>query len=167
MGINIVYFLIALINFIFCYTSADLGDYTDSPVYVTAIFVQIFMSILLTSFMLHAGLKLYSRIQGAVGNLDPNYGQYNPQSSGMMAAQRGKSPVFQARESEGSIELKSALTTLNLVMSICSACFTLQVVMIILNYALGYADSTSKTVGPDIFYWYSIKNKKYYSVVMV
>jgi hypothetical protein len=30
----------------------------------------------------------------------------------------------------------------------------LQTVLLVLDYALGYANSTSKTVGPLLFYWY-------------
>jgi hypothetical protein len=31
----------------------------------------------------------------------------------------------------------------------------LQTVLLVLDYALGYANSTSKTVGPLLFYWYA------------
>jgi len=29
-----------------------------------------------------------------------------------------------------------------------------QTVLLVLDYALGYANSTSETVGPMLFYWY-------------
>jgi hypothetical protein len=61
---------LSIINFIFCFWTADLTKYTSSPVYVVEIFFQICMSMLLTCLMLHAGLKLYGRIQGAAGRMD-------------------------------------------------------------------------------------------------
>lgn len=73
LTINLFYFIISLTNFICCYALKDLDNYTANPIYVVGIFFQISASILLTGIMLHAGLKLYSRISGAAGNLDSSY----------------------------------------------------------------------------------------------
>lgn len=73
--LNSVYIIISLINFIFCYWTADLNDYTSNPIYLIGIFFQICMSMFLTCFMLHAGLKLYGRIQGAAGKQPPHHHQ--------------------------------------------------------------------------------------------
>jgi hypothetical protein len=67
--LNFLYFLISTVNFIFCYWTADLGEYSNSPVYLIGLFFQICMSMLVTFLMLHAGLKLYGRIQGAAGKM--------------------------------------------------------------------------------------------------
>ncbi len=66
--INMIYFAISFINFTFCFTLDNLNAYLGTPIYVTGIFFQISVSILLTGLMLHAGLKLYGRISGAAGN---------------------------------------------------------------------------------------------------
>jgi hypothetical protein len=67
--LNFLYFLISIVNFIFCYWTADLGEFSNSPVYLMGLFYQICMSMLVTFLMLHAGLKLYGRIQGAAGKM--------------------------------------------------------------------------------------------------
>jgi hypothetical protein len=63
LSINLVYSAIALINFLFCYAAKDLEVYLDSPIYITALFFQIFISFVLTFFMLSAGIKLSWRIR--------------------------------------------------------------------------------------------------------
>lgn len=85
ISINVIYASISLVNFIFCYSLSDLESYTNSPIYQCAIFLQIIMNVLLTAFMLHAGLKLYARIHGAVGNIDSSYHGNNRYSGGVHA----------------------------------------------------------------------------------
>lgn len=68
IGINGIYFVIDFANFIILYTLPDLDSYASSPIYICMIFLQIVVALLLTVFMLHAGLKLYFRIHKASGN---------------------------------------------------------------------------------------------------
>lgn len=128
--INVVYFAISLANFVLCYSLSDLDTYTASPIYVCAIFFQIAMNMLLTCFMLHAGLKLYSRIHGAVGNLDQtNHGTTHSATNSARSSARSTmvgSPIAGGAV-DGNAELKNALTNLNLVMATCTLCILLQV----------------------------------------
>lgn len=242
ISLNLVYITISVINFILCLALKNLDEYLNSPMYTCAIFLQIIMNFLLTTMMLHAGLKLYSRIHGAVGNMDhhhhhsnhgnardnekhrsgiagmfrisdslqsishisnnnnnynnttnnplnqnnaitptvsdsfsqsmdlantsplPNTTLFTPtttstasvNNSNRMAA-HSKSTTSQSRSSvaavDGNMELKNALNNLNFVMATCTVCILLQMIMLTLNYALGYADQANKTVGPPFFYW--------------
>lgn len=72
IAINVLYFLISLLNFIFCFTFSQFNSYTSSSVYITGIFLQVSMSVVLTLFMLSAGLRLSFRIQGVVGECHSN-----------------------------------------------------------------------------------------------
>eukprot|EP00981_Chlorochromonas_danica_P004388 scaffold879_cov170-Ochromonas_danica.AAC.3 len=106
--------------------------------------LKIFISILLTCLMLYAGLKLYHRIQGAAGNLDERNGRSKRNRS---------SKKRYALMLEGGSEFRGALRNLNLVMATCTLCISVQMVMIILNYSLGYANDANATVGPPLVYW--------------
>eukprot|EP01035_Chromulina_nebulosa_P036656 gene36656-49401_t len=44
---------------------SDFDTYLNSPANITGIFIQVFVTLLLTCFMLHAGLKLSWRLKGA------------------------------------------------------------------------------------------------------
>jgi len=66
--INVMFFVISAINFVLLFTVTDMDSYTASPIYYFMIFFQVAISILVTCFMLHAGLKLYFRIHKASGN---------------------------------------------------------------------------------------------------
>jgi hypothetical protein len=70
--------------------------------------------------MLHAGLKLYNRINGAAGSL----GHLSNTSSSRTTGSR--SNQF-ANQFDGSKEFRSALRNLNLVMATCTLCLTIQV----------------------------------------
>eukprot|EP01038_Epipyxis_sp_PR26KG_P006607 gene6607-9074_t len=137
ISVNVIYAMISIINFIFCYALADLDVYLSSPVYLIGIFFQLGTSLLLTGFMLAAGLKLSLRIQGAAGELNNNH-----------IAVRQNSLA-----TKNNSEFKSALLTLNSVMATCTACIFLQVILLSLNYGLGYASRTNAYVGPVFFYW--------------
>ena len=50
--------------------------------------------------------------------------------------------------------LQSAVNRLNSVMFVCFSCILVQVLLLMLNYALGYSNKTGKSVGPQYFYWY-------------
>ena len=152
ISINLIYAAISVINFIFCFTLSDLDAYINSPVYVTAIFFQISVSILLTALMLHAGLKLYNRISGAAGTNADNGIQKtisNPLSRGS-GSNRGsdkstnnnsnnklsvntkdleaaQEELSRMQTFDGTAEFKSALRNLNLVMAACTLCIFLEV----------------------------------------
>lgn len=49
--------------------------------------------------------------------------------------------------------LQSAVNRLNSVMFVCFICILVQVILLMLNYALGYSNNAGKSVGPQYFYW--------------
>lgn len=246
ISLNVVYITIAVVNFILCLVLKNLDAYLNSPLYTCAIFLQIIMNFLLTTMMLHAGLKLYARIHGAVGNIDQSsysLGHHHSDKSGHSQQQLQSSMKFRMSDSfsgsttnnplyhpstpavsasasasfsqsmsqsvspfqhtpasptrsqdpsrsksshslsrisvaavDGNLELKNALNNLNFVMATCTVCILLQVLsdihdtifrlcrtnslllliqmmMLTLNYALGYSNKANKTVGPPLFYW--------------
>ena len=65
IAINILLSSISFINFIYCYSIDSLSSYADSEIYIAGLFIQIIAPFVLTCLMLHAGIKLYLRIQGA------------------------------------------------------------------------------------------------------
>lgn len=296
---NFVYFSSSLLNFFLCFTISKLNNYLSSPFYVLAIFIEIGWSILLTCFMLNAGLKLYHRISGAAGNVENTQYNSNPSLSNSSSLinptisgsfsnsfsfkspndvnvtdsnqrpsylanpsivsvnlddlpsttvinannnvynnndksiettlnilhkdleegssfnsatnsarssfrisellnyipfirstptttsynsttgtnEQKKSSTFLSIFSKnsnanspqkknptplkkkptqninGTSEFQSALHNLNMVMLTCTICILIQMLFLMLNYALGYSDSTDKTVGPPLFYW--------------
>ncbi|KAJ1401649.1 hypothetical protein B484DRAFT_236736, partial [Ochromonadaceae sp. CCMP2298] len=137
VGINVVYSLISLLNFIFCYTIENVDAYTHSPLYILGIFFQISVALLLTLFMLHAGLKLAWRIQGVSGGLTAS----------------SLTPSYNPYTYNHQNDFESALRNLNLVMATCAVCVVTQSVLLTLNYGLGLADKPDATVGPTLFYW--------------
>eukprot|EP01032_Pedospumella_encystans_P013871 gene13871-15948_t len=141
IGINVLYALVSLTNFIFCYTLSDFDSYTNSGLYLMGIFFQIATSLILTLFMLSAGLKLAWRIHGVSGARND---LSTPIATGYSMRITNDKQLQQ---------FTSALWNLNIVMSTCAVCIILQTVLLVLDYALGYANSTSKTVGPTLFYW--------------
>lgn len=112
IGINVVYTLVSLTNFIFCYTLSDFDSYTNSSLYIMGIFFQILVSLVLTLFMLSAGLKLAWRIHGVSGGRDDLNRNPTP-GTGLTTVQ------FQ--------QFSSALWNLNIVMATCAFCIILQV----------------------------------------
>ena len=184
--LNTVYFFISIINFVFCYSLSDFDTYLNSPANITGIFIQIFVTLLLTCFMLHAGLKLSWRLKGAAGmdqhnndnrsraqQIVPNWLKKSQALLLPMKNENGKVSVRNfANTTTNAAEFLNAIRTLNIVMATCTACISIQVfccilmmtgllpfillyqsILLILNYALGDASSTSKTVGPSLFYW--------------
>jgi hypothetical protein len=63
--INAVLTTISIVNFGYCYSTANLESYASSNIYIVGLFIQIIAPFLLTFMMLHAGLKLYLRVYGA------------------------------------------------------------------------------------------------------
>lgn len=174
VSINAVYMLISFANFVVCYLpNSNMDEYLKSPLYITSIFFQIGVSFLLTAFMLSAGLKLSWRIQGAAGisNIENGGAQGAYTRFTQRIRQVSVSSVLHKPVSEGSKEFRAALRNLNIVMGTCSCCILLQVtsilcaceyfiiyppsqvIMLTLNYALGYASNSTGTVGPAYFYW--------------
>ncbi len=62
-----------------------------------------------------------------------------------------KSP--QTLGGRSSIQFAKALNTLNLVMLICASTIFIQLTLSMLNFLLGYANSSAKSVGPTLLYW--------------
>lgn len=60
--------IIALLNFIFCLAMNNLATYTETPIYIMGLLVQMGASLMLTCVMLHGGIKLAWRIRGASGH---------------------------------------------------------------------------------------------------
>jgi len=69
IGINLLFMIISVVNFSYCYAVENFDAYTNSPVYIVALFIQIFPPLILAIVMLRAGLKLSWRIKGASGAL--------------------------------------------------------------------------------------------------
>lgn len=106
--INSIFAAISIMNFTYCWVVADLDAFTDSPIYVVAIFMQIFTAFFLTSMMLRAGLSLSVRIQGVSGVFT--------------LAQRRSELNMQAYNG-----FQRALNRLIIVMSTCVLCIAIQV----------------------------------------
>lgn len=145
IGINVIFFSITIVNFIYILAIHNLDEYLSSLVYKVGIFVQIAASFLLTCYMLYAGVKLYTRILGVTGAIDANRFAGPNISRALSASHPGVSHEF-----------RSALRSLNLVMATCSLCVFIQMLLLALNYILGYSNKTNVYVGPFFFYWYDI-----------
>lgn len=115
IGINVLYALVSLTNFVFCYTLSDFDSYTSSSLYILGIFFQIAVSLILTLFMLSAGLKLAWRIHGVSGARNDLSSPTNGYS--MRSITNDKQLQ----------QFTSALWNLNVVMSTCAVCIILQV----------------------------------------
>lgn len=64
---NIIVIVIGLLNFIWCLAARSLDDYISTPIYTIGIVCQLVSTMVLTVVLLHGGLKLSWRIQGASG----------------------------------------------------------------------------------------------------
>jgi hypothetical protein len=96
IGINIIFFIISLSNFIYCNVVTNIDSFTKSPIYITMIFLQISAELFLTSLMLFSGIQLSRRIHGVTGILrniitDPSA------SGGSSGTGRGYSNSFISR----------------------------------------------------------------------
>ena len=60
--------IIAILNFIYCLAMNNLTTYTETPIYIMGLIVQMCASLTLTCVMLHGGIKLAWRIRGASGH---------------------------------------------------------------------------------------------------
>lgn len=130
IALNMIIFLISTANFIYIISLDNLSTYLSSGLYVTAIFIQVFASLVLTVYMLQAGLKLAHRIGGAMSVFNKGAGSSGPRH-----------------------EFLGALMTLNLVTGCCTLSIFIQMIILSLNYLLGLSTSTRGYVGPAFFYW--------------
>ena len=64
--LNFVFFIVCLVNFVYCYVSADMSSFLNSTVYQVGVEFLIITPFILTLIMLHSGLKLSWRIQVSV-----------------------------------------------------------------------------------------------------
>jgi hypothetical protein len=115
VGINVLYALVSLANFIFCYTLDNFDSYTSSTPYIVGIFFQISVSLILTLFMLSAGLKLAWRIHGVSGARND------------LSSPRGNTYGIRLTSDKQFQQFSSALWNLNVVMATCAVCIILQV----------------------------------------
>jgi hypothetical protein len=53
----------------------------------------------------------------------------------------------------GSMGFESALNKLIAVMATCVCCISIQLLLLFLNFVLGYQRDAEKSVGPELFYW--------------
>lgn len=65
--LNLLFFIISIINFVYCYTTANLQAFLDSTIYEVDLMFMILTPLILTVIMLRSGVKLSVRIQGAAG----------------------------------------------------------------------------------------------------
>jgi hypothetical protein len=113
--INVLYALVSITNFIVCYTLDNFDSYTNSSMYILGIFFQISVSLILTLFMLSAGLKLAWRIHGVSGGRDD------------LSAPRNQARGLALTTDKQIQQFSSALWNLNVVMATCAFCIVLQV----------------------------------------
>jgi len=139
VGINVLYALVSLTNFIFCYTLNDFDSYTNSGLYLMGIFFQIATSLILTLFMLSAGLKLAWRIHGVSGARND---LSTPIATGYSMRITNDKQLQQ---------FTSALWNLNIVMSTCAVCIILQVITIFCIVWFANLGHFGKTLFPFCF----------------
>jgi hypothetical protein len=109
--INVVFAAGSLLNFFICILSTNLDSFTNSPIYIIMIIVQLCAEILLTSMLLHAGIRLSRRIHGVSGILN--------------VALRPSSTVVNPSLQDSGFD--SALNRLIAVMAVCTTCILFQV----------------------------------------
>lgn len=109
--INVIFFSSSIINFFFCILSNSLKSFLNSPIYIVMIFMQLSVEILLTSMMLHSGLRLSRRIHGVFGLISST-----------------RPPMPSVRTSVDTANgFESALNRLISVMGVCTLCILCQV----------------------------------------
>lgn len=107
IAVNVVFFAFGFSIFVTCFFYDDVADIANTELYNVVYWVQIACSATVTWVMLHLGLKLKQRIQGAAGPQDDS---------------------VHSRYSTGSAKpFKVALDRLTRVMAICLICVLLQV----------------------------------------
>lgn len=112
VAVNVVFMSFGFSLFVTCMFYDDIDDITNTELYNVVYWVQIACSAAVTSVMLHLGLKLKQRIQGAAGPQD-DHSRYST----------GSSKPF-----------KLALDRLTRVMAVCLLCVLLQIIMLVVNF---------------------------------
>jgi hypothetical protein len=143
--INGVFSLFCMFNFVLIIAVRDVDKYAGTLTYKISIILQIAVTLALTLFMLHAGVGLSRRLQGVSGMLDESRPRADTRT-GSQAVAVSPSPGL-------GFGFKTALNRLIVVMSTCSICIFIQLTLMIINYAAGYADQKGKSPGPHLFYW--------------
>ena len=70
--VNICFTLMALVSFVYLFIVKDLDEFLHSVVYQIGMYFQIAVPFTLSAMMLHTGLHLLVKIQGAVNNVTSN-----------------------------------------------------------------------------------------------
>jgi len=150
--INIIFFIICLLQVIELITINSIDSFVLSAIYDIGIYAQILASLSITTIFLSAGLKLWYRIKGVAGNDNNN----NDSSMTMNISpfkRRSSQMSSNNNTTNSSIEFKNALFNLILVMTTCSVCIFIQILLLILNQAFGYASSPYEYIGSWWFFW--------------
>jgi hypothetical protein len=127
-GINILYFLLSMVNFVGILAANNMNSTLDSTVYSIALAAQISLSFFLMCLMAHAGWTLSWRIQGAAGGVDNN-------SWLTSITTRFRNAAFRKKQGTGLLvqgtdvvnDFWRALRKLNIVVTTCTLCIALQV----------------------------------------
>lgn len=105
---NVIVIIIGLLNFIWCLASRSLDDYVNTPIYTIGIVCQLVSTMVLTIVLLHGGLKLSWRIQGASGirynQAGPRFSSQNGNGSGGKVVDVIDSEDTTPRTSESSLD---------------------------------------------------------------
>jgi hypothetical protein len=123
--VNAIFIGLGLATFVCCFVYRSLSAFSNSTLYQVMYWVQVVCQIVVTSLMLHLGLKLSERIKGATADQDP----------------------------KASSPFKRAVDRLNFVMGSCLACVALQCTLLVLNYILSDPTTTTSFLMPPIAYW--------------
>jgi len=146
--INVVYFTICSLQVFSLFSTKSIASYVLSAIYDIGIYAQILASLSITTIFLSAGLKLWYRIKGVAGN---DSGNDSSMTINISPFKRRSQTQIQTNNS--SVEFRNALFNLILVMSTCSTCILIQILLLILNQAFGYATSPDKYIVGWAFFW--------------
>ena len=144
--VNIIFFIICLLQVIELITMHSIDSFVLSAIYDIGVYAQILASLSITTIFLSAGLKLWYRIKGVAGHDNGNDSSMTINISPF----KRRSHI---NTNSSNVEFKSALFNLILVMSTCSICILIQISLLILNQAFGYASSPDEYIISWWFYW--------------
>eukprot|EP00602_Paraphysomonas_sp_CaronLab_P003100 CAMPEP_0185033372 /NCGR_PEP_ID=MMETSP1103-20130426/22241_1 /TAXON_ID=36769 /ORGANISM="Paraphysomonas bandaiensis, Strain Caron Lab Isolate" /LENGTH=385 /DNA_ID=CAMNT_0027569607 /DNA_START=595 /DNA_END=1752 /DNA_ORIENTATION=- len=108
--------------------------------------------------MLSAGIRLSRRIRGVSGMLNATANTSASSLSvnlltGRMNGSSSSNSVRTRHSTQAYMGFETALNRLITVMATCALCICIQLVLLLLNYVLGYQRQPDKSVGPELFYW--------------
>ncbi len=119
-ALSVIFFCISVVMVVFFCLSSSVDDFVHSRSFLFAILLQASLAILLVYLMIYVGSKLCTRIHGAAGSLG------DLSSAGSRKTPRSRSDQL-ANQLNGSIEFRSALRNLWLVMATCTLCLVVKV----------------------------------------